>query len=83
MTLKATSEYVTLENISIFLGLPHKPLWWIRVNHCMFITYLNESWLSKVMKDRTILIISFERNGLLGVPSFCKIWNEGSQKSRA
>lgn len=27
--------------------------------------------------------MSFERNGLLGDPSFCQIWSEGSQKSRA
>lgn len=39
----------------------------------MFTTYSNKSWLSKVIKDRTILIMSFERNGLVGDPSFCKI----------
>lgn len=37
----------------------------------------------KVIKDRTIVIMSFERNGLLGDLSFRKIWSERSQKSRA
>lgn len=49
----------------------------------MLTTYSNKSWLSKVIKDKTIVIMSFERNGLLGDPSFCQIWSEGSQKSRA